>query len=184
MRLATVADSRLTHRAPLLNRDHQGAIAPSGKLLRLVKLGARGQRPVILQQPEVFNNPAGRRLTRAERGPERRVHATLRAQGLRHSRKRVARLMRQAGRQGLAAKRWKKTTIADPGHGESRPDPARLHRRLLQAQHPLVRRRERPACPARVGWASWGQAVGSAASGGRSRSIIRDVPWLPPVLAV
>jgi transposase InsO family protein len=43
-----------------------------------------------------------------------RVHARLRAQGLRHSRKRVARLMRQAGLQGRAAKRWKKTTIADP----------------------------------------------------------------------
>ena len=43
-----------------------------------------------------------------------RVHAQLQAQGLRHSRKRVARLMRQAGLQGRAAKRWKKTTIPDP----------------------------------------------------------------------
>ena len=43
-----------------------------------------------------------------------RVHAQLRAQGQRHSRKRVARLMRQAGLQGRAAKRWKKTTIPDP----------------------------------------------------------------------
>jgi transposase InsO family protein len=43
-----------------------------------------------------------------------RVHAALRAQGKRHSRKRVARLMRQAGLQGRAAKRWKKTTIPDP----------------------------------------------------------------------
>ena len=43
-----------------------------------------------------------------------RVHAQLRARGLRHSRKRVARLMRQAGLQGRAAKRWKKTTIPDP----------------------------------------------------------------------
>jgi putative transposase len=42
------------------------------------------------------------------------VHAALRAQGRRHSRKRVARLMRQSGLQGRAAKRWKKTTIADP----------------------------------------------------------------------
>ena len=32
----------------------------------------------------------------------------------RHGRKRVARLMRQAGLAGRAAKRWKKTTIADP----------------------------------------------------------------------
>jgi transposase InsO family protein len=43
-----------------------------------------------------------------------RVHAALRAQGLRHSRKRVARLMRDQGLQGRAAKRWKKTTIPDP----------------------------------------------------------------------
>ena len=32
----------------------------------------------------------------------------------RHGRKRVARLMRQAGLQGRAARRWKKTTIPDP----------------------------------------------------------------------
>ena len=43
-----------------------------------------------------------------------RVHAALRAQGRRHSRKRVARLMRDQGLQGRAAKRWKKTTIPDP----------------------------------------------------------------------
>jgi transposase InsO family protein len=43
-----------------------------------------------------------------------RVHAQLRAEGRRHSRKRVARLMRQSGLQGRAAKRWKNTTIPDP----------------------------------------------------------------------
>ena len=43
-----------------------------------------------------------------------RVHAELRRRGHRHGRKRVARLMRQAGLQGRAARRWKKTTIADP----------------------------------------------------------------------
>jgi transposase InsO family protein len=43
-----------------------------------------------------------------------RIHAELRGQGRRHSRKRVARLMRQAGLRGKAAKRWKKTTIPDP----------------------------------------------------------------------
>jgi len=43
-----------------------------------------------------------------------RVHAELRRRGRRHGRKRVARLMRSAGIRGLAAKRWKKTTIADP----------------------------------------------------------------------
>ena len=43
-----------------------------------------------------------------------RVHAELRRRGHRHGRKRVARLMRQAGIAGLAAERWKKTTIADP----------------------------------------------------------------------
>ena len=43
-----------------------------------------------------------------------RVHAALRAQGKRHSRKRIARLMRAGGLQGRAAKRWKKTTVPDP----------------------------------------------------------------------
>ncbi len=43
-----------------------------------------------------------------------RVHAQLRARGRRHSRKRVARLMRAQGLWGRAAKRWKKTTIPDP----------------------------------------------------------------------
>ncbi len=43
-----------------------------------------------------------------------RVHAELRRRGRRHSRKRVAQLMRQAGIAGRAPKRWRKTTIADP----------------------------------------------------------------------
>jgi transposase InsO family protein len=43
-----------------------------------------------------------------------RIHAELRGQGRHHSRKRIARLMRQAGLAGRAPKRWKKTTIADP----------------------------------------------------------------------
>ncbi len=43
-----------------------------------------------------------------------RVHAELRRRGRRHGRKRVARLMHSAGIRGRAAKRWRKTTIADP----------------------------------------------------------------------
>ena len=43
-----------------------------------------------------------------------RVHAELRRRGRRHGRKRVARLMRSAGIRGRAARRWKKTTVADP----------------------------------------------------------------------
>jgi transposase InsO family protein len=43
-----------------------------------------------------------------------RVHAELRRRGRAHSRKRIARLMRQAGIAGRAAKRWRKTTIPDP----------------------------------------------------------------------
>jgi transposase InsO family protein len=43
-----------------------------------------------------------------------RVQAELRRRGHRHGRKRVARLMRSAGLQGRAVKRWKKTTIPDP----------------------------------------------------------------------
>jgi HTH-like domain/Integrase core domain len=43
-----------------------------------------------------------------------RIHAELRRRGRRHSRKRVARLMRAAGIRGRAPRRWRKTTIADP----------------------------------------------------------------------
>jgi transposase InsO family protein len=43
-----------------------------------------------------------------------RVHAELRRRGHHLGRKRVARLMQSAGLRGLAAKRWKKTTIPDP----------------------------------------------------------------------
>jgi transposase InsO family protein len=43
-----------------------------------------------------------------------RVHAQLARRGHHHGRKRVARIMRSAGLRGRAAKRWKKTTIADP----------------------------------------------------------------------
>jgi hypothetical protein len=43
-----------------------------------------------------------------------RVHAELRRRGHRHSRKRVARLMRHAGIWGKTPKRWKKTTIPGP----------------------------------------------------------------------
>jgi transposase InsO family protein len=44
-----------------------------------------------------------------------RVHAELRRQGRRHSRKRVARLMRAAGIRGRAPRRWTKTTVLDRG---------------------------------------------------------------------
>ena len=43
-----------------------------------------------------------------------RLHAELRARGRRHSRKRIARLLRAAGRAGRAPKRWRTTTVPDP----------------------------------------------------------------------
>jgi len=50
-----------------------------------------------------------------------RVHADLADAGLRHSRKRVARLMRAAGLAGKSPRRWRTTTIPDPDAGR-RPD--------------------------------------------------------------
>ena len=50
-----------------------------------------------------------------------RVHADLADAGLRHGRKRVARLMRVAGLAGKSPRRWRTTTIPDPNAG-SRPD--------------------------------------------------------------
>jgi transposase InsO family protein len=43
-----------------------------------------------------------------------RLHAELRARGRRHSRKRIARLLRTAGLAGRAPKRWRTTTVPDP----------------------------------------------------------------------
>lgn len=50
-----------------------------------------------------------------------RVHAELADAGLRHGRKRIARLMRAAGIQGRCPRRWRTTTIADPA-APARPD--------------------------------------------------------------
>jgi len=43
-----------------------------------------------------------------------RIHAELAAQGRRHSRKRIARLMRADSRRGRTPKRWRTTTVPDP----------------------------------------------------------------------
>jgi transposase InsO family protein len=50
-----------------------------------------------------------------------RVHADLAEAGHRHGRKRIARLMREAGLRGRTPRRWRKTTIADPA-AEARED--------------------------------------------------------------
>jgi transposase InsO family protein len=50
-----------------------------------------------------------------------RVHAELADTGLRHGRKRVARLMRAAGICGRSPRRWRTTTIPDPS-AAARPD--------------------------------------------------------------
>jgi transposase InsO family protein len=52
-----------------------------------------------------------------------RIHAELRRRGHRHSRKRIARLMRTAKIRGRAPKRWRTTTI--PGPGTARADQIR-----------------------------------------------------------
>ena len=46
-----------------------------------------------------------------------RVHAELADAGMRHGRKRVARLMRAAGWRGKGPRRWRTTTIPDPNAG-------------------------------------------------------------------
>jgi transposase InsO family protein len=49
-----------------------------------------------------------------------RVHAELRRHGVRTSKRRVARLMRRAGLEGRARRRWRTTTIADPAADAAR----------------------------------------------------------------
>lgn len=50
-----------------------------------------------------------------------RIHAELAEAGLRHGRKRIARRMRAAGIRGKSPRRWRVTTIPDPG-AATRPD--------------------------------------------------------------
>ncbi len=70
-----------------------------------------------------------------------RVHAQLARRGHRHGRKRVARIMRASGLHGRAAKRWKKTTIADPA-AAARADRIRrdFTANAAAVNSPLVRR--------------------------------------------
>jgi transposase InsO family protein len=49
-----------------------------------------------------------------------RIHAELADAGLRHGRKRVARLMRAAGVRGKSPRRWRTTTITDPAAASRR----------------------------------------------------------------
>lgn len=56
-----------------------------------------------------------------------RLHAAVRAEGIRCSRKRVARIMRQRGLAGRCKKRWRKTTIADPNAEATTVDLIRRH---------------------------------------------------------
>jgi len=62
-----------------------------------------------------------------------RVHAELGDQGRRHSRKRIARLMRAAGRRGRTPKRWRTTTVPDPA-APARPDLVRRDFRTAPGQ--------------------------------------------------
>jgi len=55
-----------------------------------------------------------------------RVHQELRHRGEEHGRRRVRRLMRQAGLEGRCKKRWRKTTVPDPA-AEAAKDLIRRH---------------------------------------------------------
>ena len=72
-----------------------------------------------------------------------RIHAGLRSKGHRHSRKRIARLIRQAGLAGRAPRRWKKTTIPDPAamaradanRRDFTADAARVNTRVVRGRY-------------------------------------------------
>jgi transposase InsO family protein len=87
---------------------------------------ARGDEPSVREREDAELAAEVKAAHEASKGRygSPRVRAQLRAQGKRHSRKRIARLMRREGLQGRAAKRWKKTTIPDPA-AAARADRAR-----------------------------------------------------------
>lgn len=86
------------------------------KVSRSAYYQARGDGPSSRERDDAELAAKVRKAHEESRGRygSPRVHAQLRAQGARHSRKRVARLMRAQGLRGRAAKRWKKTTVPDP----------------------------------------------------------------------
>lgn len=69
-----------------------------------------------------------------------RVHAVLQREGERCGRRRVARLMQDAGLQGRHRRRRHLTTVPDRGPPPGRPHRARLRTRPGRTRHPLVRR--------------------------------------------
>ena len=86
------------------------------KVSRATYYAARGGKPCDREREDAGLTvliTAEHKRSRSRYGAPR-IHAELRRQGHRHSRKRIARLMRQAGLAGRAPKRWKKTTIPDP----------------------------------------------------------------------
>jgi transposase InsO family protein len=86
------------------------------KVSRAAYYAARNARPSSRQQDDAELAGQVKKAHEDSKGcyGAPRVHAQLRAEGRRHSRKRVARVMRDQGLRGRAAKRWKKTTVPDP----------------------------------------------------------------------
>jgi putative transposase len=88
----------------------------------------RGRGPSARARADAELTAVIHRLYRESRGiyGAPRVHAELRARGRRHGRKRVARLMRQAGLAGCHRRRRRpRTTVADPA---AAPAPNRVRR--------------------------------------------------------
>jgi transposase InsO family protein len=86
------------------------------KVSRSAYYAARGDEPSerVREDAELAGQVKAVHQDSKGRYGDPRVHAQLQAEGKRHSRKRVARLMRDQGLRGRAAKRWKKTTVPDP----------------------------------------------------------------------
>jgi transposase InsO family protein len=86
------------------------------KVFRAARYAARAGRPSDRDQAHagLTTRIAAENKRSKGRYGAPRIHAELRRKGHRHSRKRIARLMRQAGLAGRAPRRWKKTTNADP----------------------------------------------------------------------
>ena len=69
-----------------------------------------------------------------------RVHKALRNDGVEVGKRRVRRLMRQAGLEGRAKKRWRKTTVADP-EAEAAKDLIQRTLRSVRRDRPALRGR-------------------------------------------
>lgn len=104
------------------NVSPTGNVKRSCELLQVSRAAYYAHRTITLSRRDRDDTALSRKITEIHARSTGtygapRIHAELAAGGDRHGRKRIARLMRAQGLRGRMARRWRTTTIPDPGAG-------------------------------------------------------------------